>query len=71
MKLTNNPYSPKFESDTLVEVELDGPFIGDLKRLKIWVRHFKTKYVLDSNLNFYYKQSMMVDHQKMAGSSIQ
>ena len=28
----------KFAANSLVEVELDGPLIGEVKKLKIWVK---------------------------------
>lgn len=47
LKPKNNNSGIKFPQNSLVEVELMGPIIGDLKKLKIWVnRKLKEKFCL-------------------------
>ena len=48
LKPSNSGKDIKFPAESLVEIELDGPMIGELRKIKIWVS-FKSLLYLRRN----------------------
>jgi hypothetical protein len=44
----------KFPADSLIDTELVGPIIGDLKKLKIWVIILQNNKVLVFSFRFFF-----------------